>query len=187
MPRAGGQYVYLREAWTPLSGFLYGWTHSLSWVSTSAPTSRMWWFCLWNKCSTRLPTAWLEQCVPSAGERGTLVAHDKNGLDVFKAAQSQGINNSVFESNINTKTNAGFSLPVALRYADHETDFFARVDTGASFCIFQRLHAEAVGIVVESGTPMRISTVAGVLGQTGWLDRMRFGLVDHDRQFYLSH
>src|SRR5678816_4092973 len=26
MPRAGGQYVYLREAYNPLWGFLYGWT-----------------------------------------------------------------------------------------------------------------------------------------------------------------
>src|SRR5437899_7377031 len=26
MPRAGGQYVYLREAFGPLFGFLYGWT-----------------------------------------------------------------------------------------------------------------------------------------------------------------
>lgn len=26
MPQAGGQYVYLREAWSPLWGFLYGWT-----------------------------------------------------------------------------------------------------------------------------------------------------------------
>jgi basic amino acid/polyamine antiporter, APA family len=26
MPRAGGQYVYLREAYNPLCGFLYGWT-----------------------------------------------------------------------------------------------------------------------------------------------------------------
>src|SRR5882672_9949826 len=25
-PRAGGQYVYLREAYSPLWGFLYGWT-----------------------------------------------------------------------------------------------------------------------------------------------------------------
>jgi APA family basic amino acid/polyamine antiporter len=25
IPRAGGQYVYLREAWHPLAGFLYGW------------------------------------------------------------------------------------------------------------------------------------------------------------------
>src|SRR5213079_2806315 len=30
MPRAGGQYVYLREAYSPLWGFLYGWT--LFWV-----------------------------------------------------------------------------------------------------------------------------------------------------------
>ncbi|HEX6547069.1 MAG TPA: amino acid permease, partial [Bryobacteraceae bacterium] len=26
MPRAGGQYVYLHEAYSPLCGFLYGWT-----------------------------------------------------------------------------------------------------------------------------------------------------------------
>src|SRR6476659_6234333 len=26
MPRAGGQYVYLREAFSPIWGFLYGWT-----------------------------------------------------------------------------------------------------------------------------------------------------------------
>ena len=28
MPHAGGQYVYLREAFGPLFGFLYGWTTS---------------------------------------------------------------------------------------------------------------------------------------------------------------
>ncbi|MDD4644885.1 MAG: amino acid permease [Bacteroidales bacterium] len=26
MPKAGGQYIYLREAYSPLTGFLYGWT-----------------------------------------------------------------------------------------------------------------------------------------------------------------
>src|SRR6201992_2384385 len=26
LPKAGGQYVYLREAFSPLWGFLYGWT-----------------------------------------------------------------------------------------------------------------------------------------------------------------
>src|SRR5262245_41065512 len=29
MPHAGGQYVYLREAYRPLVGFLYGWTFLL--------------------------------------------------------------------------------------------------------------------------------------------------------------
>ena len=28
MPRAGGQYVYLREAYSPMWGFLYGWSGS---------------------------------------------------------------------------------------------------------------------------------------------------------------
>jgi hypothetical protein len=36
------------------------------------------------------------------------------------------------------KDERGILLPVALRYAGHETNFFARVDAGASFCIFQR-------------------------------------------------
>jgi APA family basic amino acid/polyamine antiporter len=26
MPRASGQYVYLREAFSPVAGLLYGWT-----------------------------------------------------------------------------------------------------------------------------------------------------------------
>ena len=26
MPRAGGEYVFIREAYGPLPGFLYGWT-----------------------------------------------------------------------------------------------------------------------------------------------------------------
>ena len=118
------------------------------------------------------------------------------------------------------KDERGILLPVALRYAGRESNFFARLDTGASFCIFQRLHAETLGIAVESGLPARISTVTGgflayahqvalgvlgieieatvyfaedtamprdVLGQTGWLDRMRLALIDHDRQLYLSH
>ncbi|HEV7516552.1 MAG TPA: amino acid permease, partial [Thermoanaerobaculia bacterium] len=26
MPQVGGQYVYLRESWSPLAGFLFGWS-----------------------------------------------------------------------------------------------------------------------------------------------------------------
>ena len=73
------------------------------------------------------------------------------------------------------KDELGILLPVALRYADRETDFFARVDTGASFCIFQRLHAETVGIVVESGSPMRISTVTG--GFRAYAHRVALGVL----------
>src|SRR3954465_15196538 len=34
LPEAGGEYVYLREAYGPFFGFLYGWTQT--WVAKSA-------------------------------------------------------------------------------------------------------------------------------------------------------
>ncbi len=54
--------------------------------------------------------------------------------------------NSIFEIEYQYKDERGILVPVALRYAGRETGFFARVDTGASFCIFQRLHAETLGM-----------------------------------------
>ena len=30
-PKAGGQYVYLKEAFNPLAGFLYGWSFFATW------------------------------------------------------------------------------------------------------------------------------------------------------------
>src|SRR5881409_3985451 len=41
MPRAGGQYVYLREAFSPLWGFLYGDRKSTRLNSSHSLTSRM--------------------------------------------------------------------------------------------------------------------------------------------------
>ncbi len=39
MPKAGGEYVYLREAYGPLWGFLYGWTQT--WVAKSGSIAGM--------------------------------------------------------------------------------------------------------------------------------------------------
>ena len=46
MPATGGQYVFLREAWGPLFGFLCGWTYyfvvisaAIAWLKAS-PTAR---------------------------------------------------------------------------------------------------------------------------------------------------
>lgn len=37
----------------------------------------------------------------------------------------------------------------------------AKIDTGASYCIFERKHGEALGIDSENGTPERFSTATG--------------------------
>ena len=38
-PRAGGQYVYLKEAYNPLIGFLYGWSFFPSYKQLLSPPS----------------------------------------------------------------------------------------------------------------------------------------------------
>ncbi|MGA2327199.1 MAG: retropepsin-like aspartic protease [Bryobacteraceae bacterium] len=115
----------------------------------------------------------------------------------------------------------GIEVPVSLTVADgRPVRLFAKVDTGAAFCIFQRDYAEQLGIDVESGVHAVVSTPTGgrldvyghtltlscldwefetmvyfaalpeyprnVLGRSGWLQRFRLGLIEHDALLFLS-
>jgi hypothetical protein len=40
-------------------------------------------------------------------------------------------------------------------------EFPAKVDTGASYCIFERTHGEVLGLDIEGGTPQIFGTAAG--------------------------
>ena len=55
----------------------------------------------------------------------------------------------------------GITVSVILKFGDELVDFEAKVDTGASFCIFERKQAERLGIEVESGEKIKINTAAG--------------------------
>jgi hypothetical protein len=55
----------------------------------------------------------------------------------------------------------GINVLVTLRHGQDQVSFDADVDTGSTFCIFDRAHAEALGLTVESGTPTRFRTVTG--------------------------
>jgi hypothetical protein len=55
----------------------------------------------------------------------------------------------------------GIEIPIRLSFGEQEVRLTAKLDTGASFCIFQRDYAEHLGIEVESGLPTRIATPAG--------------------------
>ena len=56
---------------------------------------------------------------------------------------------------------SGISIPVTLRHGQDKVTFPADVDTGSTFCIFKRGHAETLGLSVESGEPTRFKTVTG--------------------------
>ncbi len=53
------------------------------------------------------------------------------------------------------------TLPVLLRVGDERADFVAAVDTGASYCLFERSHGESLGLDVESGVRTTFSTAVG--------------------------
>ncbi len=55
----------------------------------------------------------------------------------------------------------GVSVLVTLRHGQDKVSFDADVDTGSTFCIFNRGHAETLGLNVESGNPTRFKTVTG--------------------------
>jgi len=68
-------------------------------------------------------------------------------------------------------------VPVTLRFGDRTVSFPAQVDTGATFCVFERGYAETLGLSVESGTPLRFSTATGdfdAYGHTIKLETLRY-------------
>ena len=67
-----------------------------------------------------------------------------------------------FEKLINYDSDLdGITLNVELRLSNASTVFKAKIDTGSSFCVFQREHGEALGLDIEEGFSRRILTVSG--------------------------
>lgn len=113
----------------------------------------------------------------------------------------------------------GIAVPITLRSGDEAAWLTAKIDTGASHCLFERGQGEILGLDIESGERKYFYTVTGrvetfghliqietlglviesmvyffadaaitksVLGRSGWLDRVRLGIVDYDRALYLA-
>ena len=55
----------------------------------------------------------------------------------------------------------GISLPVILQSGETFLEINAKLDTGASHCIFERNHAELLNLDIESGEPTIIGTATG--------------------------
>ena len=55
----------------------------------------------------------------------------------------------------------GIEVPVSLAFGGEAIAFDAKIDTGASYCIFERKHGERLGLSVESGFRENFSTAAG--------------------------
>lgn len=60
---------------------------------------------------------------------------------------------------------SGVSVDVEITYSDLSVTFEAKVDTGSTACIFERVFGEELGLTIEKGSPQRFSSVgASFLG-----------------------
>ena len=113
----------------------------------------------------------------------------------------------------------GITIPAVLKTDGNRVELLAKIDTGASDCLFERAYGEALGLRVEEGARKTYSTAnsrfeaygheiaihvlgtetmttayffadpiieRNVLGRRGWLDRLRFGLVDYEQLVYIA-
>jgi len=80
----------------------------------------------------------------------------------------------------------GINVPITLSIGRQMVELLAKLDTGAAHCIFERKYAEILGLEVDSGRLQRFRTVTGSVGRSGWLDRLRAGIVDYDRMLFLG-
>ncbi|MEW6131054.1 MAG: retropepsin-like aspartic protease [Acidobacteriota bacterium] len=55
----------------------------------------------------------------------------------------------------------GITVPVKLFSDDKKVSLFAKIDTGSTHCFFERKYADQLGIVIESGQPLSVSTATG--------------------------
>ena len=63
----------------------------------------------------------------------------------------------------------GISLPVFLNSGAERVKLLAHVDTGASYCLFERRQAELLDLDVEAGDPMAFRTATGRVEAFGHL------------------
>ena len=77
-------------------------------------------------------------------------------------------------------------VPVELEFADKLVRTDASIDTGATFCVFKRELAAALDIDVESGTPLRFSTVTGTFQAYGHIVTLKTFGYSFDTMVYFA-
>jgi hypothetical protein len=55
----------------------------------------------------------------------------------------------------------GIALAVSLTWGGETASFEAAVDTGATYCVFERAHGETLGLDIESGMRCSFGTATG--------------------------
>lgn len=61
----------------------------------------------------------------------------------------------------------GITVKAILVSGDLKVDVEAKIDTGSTYCIFERHHGEGLNLEIEDGNPIQISTATGTFRAFG--------------------
>jgi hypothetical protein len=65
------------------------------------------------------------------------------------------------------ENDAGVTIPVLLGYNEKVIRVTAKVDTGADVCLFAREHGERLGLAIDEGLPITLSSLGGPVDAYG--------------------
>jgi hypothetical protein len=65
---------------------------------------------------------------------------------------------SVYEYSL---SKVGISVEATLQNGDYSVDIDTRIDTGATYCVFERYYGERLNLKIEEGIPIEIGTATG--------------------------
>lgn len=82
---------------------------------------------------------------------------------------------------------SGIEVDVELRLSDAQVRFKAKIDTGATFCIFSREYGESLGIKIEEGFRKMFLTPTGSFQAYGHWVTLIMDSFEFDSQVFFSH
>lgn len=80
----------------------------------------------------------------------------------------------------------GIPVPVTLRANDRVVDIAAKLDAGASDCIFEREHGMALGLDIESGILKIFSTATGSFPAYGHMVTLSVKDIEYEAIVYFA-
>jgi hypothetical protein len=80
----------------------------------------------------------------------------------------------------------GICLDVEIKYADSNTKITAKIDTGATYSIFERSFGEKLGLEIESGMRQRFGTVTGSFYAYGFRVTLTVAEIELDSMVFFA-
>lgn len=80
----------------------------------------------------------------------------------------------------------GITVNTTLKFTDKSVSLPAKIDTGSSFCIFERRYGEELGLKIKTGLFQRVGTATGIFVVFGFRLTLQVEEMEFDSMVYFA-